>query len=421
MNHALPWREAPFRRLVRLLTALALILAGAGAVVWHGAGAASAATSSIVGVDSGRCLDVTGGSATAGAAVELYDCNSGANQQWEVTSAGELRVFNDTMCLDAYQKKTDPGTPVVIWTCNGGTNQRWHLNANGTITSAQSGLCLDATSHGTTNGTKLELWTCNNGTNQQWTTGRGTGGSSTVHVYVAGDSTASTYVKSLAPRTGWGQALPVFMTAKAEVVNVAKSGASSKSFIDLGRLDHILALIKPGDYLLISFGHNDEKIDDPTRYTEPSTTYKSYLSQYIDKSRAKGAIPVLITPVERRHFDGAGVISPSHGAYPAAMRELAAAKDVPLIDLTASSTALWNRAGVEGTKSYFMVLASGQYPNYPDGDEDNTHFQATGAIEVARLIATALHDQSILSSADFQRLTSTIPTSEIVWPTTAPY
>jgi lysophospholipase L1-like esterase len=243
----------------------------------------------------------------------------------------------------------------------------------------------------------------------------------TTHVYIAGDSTASTYVSSLAPRAGWGQALPVFLTSKAVAVNVAKSGASSKSFIDLGRLDHILGLLKKGDYVLISFGHNDEKIDDPARYTEPSTTYKSYLSQYVDKSRAKGAIPVLLTPVERRHFGSAGVISPSHGAYPAAMRELAAAKRVPLVDLTASSTALWNRAGVEGTKKYFMIFPAGQYPNYPSGSADNTHFQAFGAIEVARLVATALRDQGVLPSADFRQLTATVPTSAIVWPTTAPY
>ncbi|WP_310591808.1 rhamnogalacturonan acetylesterase [Streptomyces resistomycificus] len=242
-----------------------------------------------------------------------------------------------------------------------------------------------------------------------------------VRVYIAGDSTASTYVSSLAPRAGWGQALPVFLTSHAAVVNVAKSGASSKSFIDLGRLDHILAVIKPGDRLLISFGHNDQKIDDPTRYTEPSTTYKRYLSQYIDKSRAKGAVPILVTPVERRRFNSAGLVSPSHGAYPAAMRELAAAKGVPLIDLTASSTTLWNRVGVEGTRKYFMILSAGQYPNYPNGSQDNTHFQAFGAIQVARLVATALHDQGVLPSADFQRLTDTIPTSAIVWPTTAPY
>ncbi|MDX3192711.1 rhamnogalacturonan acetylesterase [Streptomyces sp. MN03-5084-2B] len=252
-------------------------------------------------------------------------------------------------------------------------------------------------------------------------TGASASAATATRIYIAGDSTASTYISSQAPRAGWAQALPVFLTSNAVAVNVAKSGASSKSFIDLGRLDHILGLIKKGDYLLISFGHNDEKADDPTRYTEPSTTYKQYLSQYIDKSRAKGAIPILLTPVERRHFGSAGVITPSHGAYPGAMRELAAAKRVPLVDLTVSSTALWNRAGVEGTKKYFMIFPAGQYPNYPTGSQDNTHFQAAGAIEVARLVATALRDQGAVPAADFRQLTATIPAGAIVWPATAPY
>jgi lysophospholipase L1-like esterase len=241
-----------------------------------------------------------------------------------------------------------------------------------------------------------------------------------VHIYIAGDSTASTYTTKQAPRAGWGQALPVFFTPNAVVVDVARSGASSKSFIDAGRLDHILGLITKGDYLLISFGHNDEKAD-PSLHTDPATTYKSYLSQYIDKARAKGAYPVLVTPVERRHFTSAGVISPSHGAYPAAMTQLAAAKNVPLIDLTAASTQLWNAQGVTGTKNYFLILPAGKYPNYPHGVTDNTHFQAYGAIEVARLIARALNSQAVLPAADFQKLNDTIPTSAIVWPTTAPY
>ncbi|MEV4049862.1 hypothetical protein AB0J55_01640 [Amycolatopsis sp. NPDC049688] len=103
------------------------------------------------------------------------------------------------------------------------------------------------------------------------------------------------------------------------------------------------------------------------------------------------------------------------------MRELAAAKHVPLIDLTVASTALWNRAGVEGTKKYFMIFPAGKYPNYPDGSQDNTHFQAAGAIEVARLVATALRDQGVVPAADFRQLTATIPAGAIVWPATAPY
>ncbi|MGW6443452.1 rhamnogalacturonan acetylesterase [Lentzea sp. NPDC055074] len=237
-----------------------------------------------------------------------------------------------------------------------------------------------------------------------------------VTIYVVGDSTASTYTSALAPRAGWGQALPVFLSGGVVTANEALSGASSKSFSDLGRLDPVLSRIERGDHLLISFGHNDQKKEDPARYTEPSTTYKSYLSQYIDRSRAKGAKPVLVTSVERRRFTGAGTAAPSHGAYPAAMRELAAAKGVPLVDLTASSLELWNSAGVEGTKKYFLHLPAGSRPNYPDGIEDDTHFQAAGAIEVARLVATALRDQRVLPPGSFRRLTAPVPASAIVWP-----
>ena len=238
-----------------------------------------------------------------------------------------------------------------------------------------------------------------------------------VNVYVAGDSTASIYKTASAPRAGWGQALPVFFTSAATVVDKAQSGASSKSFVDSGLLSPILSSIKAGDFLLISFGHNDEKTDDATRYTDPATTFKTYLSKFVDGATAKGATPVLVTPVERRRFNSAGVAQSSHGAYPAAMRELAAAKKVPLIDLTASSLALWNKLGVEGTKKCFLFLSAGQSSNYPAGIEDNTHFQAHGAIEVARLVAAALSSQSVLPAADFQRLTTTsISDSLIVWP-----
>jgi lysophospholipase L1-like esterase len=238
----------------------------------------------------------------------------------------------------------------------------------------------------------------------------------TVHVYVAGDSTASVYTTSEAPRAGWGQALPVFMTSAVGVVDMAKSGRSSKSYVDEGWLAQLLAKITSGDTLLISFGHNDEKTD-AARHTDPETTYKQYLSKYIDGARAKGAKPVLVTPVERRRFDSSGNAVPSHGAYPAAMRELAAAKGTPLVDLSASSMALWNTLGPTGTKTCFLYLNAGESPNYPDGVQDDTHFKAHGAIEVARLVATPMHNQGILPAADFHRLTTTsLPDTLIVWP-----
>ncbi|MBM2620743.1 rhamnogalacturonan acetylesterase [Actinoplanes sp. LDG1-06] len=237
-------------------------------------------------------------------------------------------------------------------------------------------------------------------------------------VFVAGDSTAATYATADVPRAGWGQALPVFLRPDIAVENAALSGASSKSFADLGRLDLILAAIRPGDVLLISFGHNDEKAEDPARYTEPWTTFQDYLRLYLDGARARRARPILVTPVERRRFRTDGTPYLSHGEYPDSMRALAEATRTPLIDLTARSFALWSELGPEPTKDYFLWLDPGEMPNYPDGVADNTHFQAHGAIEVARLVAAAgagipgrdrraLHDPSI-------------PDDVLAWPPTRP-
>jgi lysophospholipase L1-like esterase len=239
-----------------------------------------------------------------------------------------------------------------------------------------------------------------------------------VHIYVAGDSTASTYTTGQSPRTGWGQALEVFVNSNAVVVNVAKSGASSKSFIDLGRLDHILGLIKSGDYLLISFGHNDEKADE-ARHTDPYTTFQDYLRLYVNGARAHGAHPILVTPVERRRFDADGNALFSHGEYPEAMRQLGATEGVPVVDLTTSSRDLWQSLGPVGTQDDFLWLDPGENPNYPDGVADNTHFQAHGAIEVARLVARALCAQHLLPRGSLVGLDRAVPDSAIVWPAPA--
>lgn len=237
-------------------------------------------------------------------------------------------------------------------------------------------------------------------------------------VFVAGDSTAATYAVADHPRAGWGQALPVFLRPETRVVNEALSGASSKSFADLGRLDRILTAIRPGDLLLVSFGHNDEKIEDPARGTDPWTTFQDYLRRYLDGARTRGAHPVLVTPVERRRFTAAGEPYLSHGEYPDAMRALAAATRTPLIDLTASSFALWGALGPEATKDHFLWLDPGESPNYPTGVADNTHFQAHGAIEVARLVAAAAR---MIPGRDHRALRDPdIPDSLLNWPATRP-
>ncbi|WP_053851543.1 ricin-type beta-trefoil lectin domain protein [Streptomyces sp. NRRL B-24085] len=132
-----------------------------------GSGGNTGTAGAIVGVGSGRCVDVPNQSHTAGTQVALWDCNGGSNQQWTNTSAGELRVYGNA-CLDAAGQGTSPGTKVDIWDCTGGGNQKWTIRADGTITGDQSGLCLDATGAGTANGTLLQLWTCNGSSNQKW-------------------------------------------------------------------------------------------------------------------------------------------------------------------------------------------------------------------------------------------------------------
>jgi len=142
-----------------------------GAVVYRVSGGSAAnpvsRTTSLVNQSSNRCLDDPLWNMTDGTGQEIFDCNSGANQLWTQTSAGQLVVYGK--CLDAYDNQTTAGTKVIIWTCNGATNQQWRVNSNGTITGVQSGLCLDVTGGKTDNGTPIQLWPCNGGSNQAWT------------------------------------------------------------------------------------------------------------------------------------------------------------------------------------------------------------------------------------------------------------
>ncbi|MBD0734870.1 alpha-L-arabinofuranosidase [Streptomyces sp. CBMA29] len=170
------------------MSVLALLAAMlASALTWSTSAAAVAAP--VVGSQSGRCLDVKGGSDTAGTALQIWDCDSQPNQAFEFTSAGELRALNGTRCVDASNGQTSPGTAVIIWPCNGQSNQSWRRNADGSITGVPSGLCLDANGAGTANGTAVILWTCNGQANQKWstsTTPPPAGGSGPCDIYATG-------------------------------------------------------------------------------------------------------------------------------------------------------------------------------------------------------------------------------------------
>jgi lysophospholipase L1-like esterase len=206
-----------------------------------------------------------------------------------------------------------------------------------------------------------------------------------VTVYMIGDSTMSVYGSDLYPRMGWGQPLGSFFASQcATVVDKALSGRSSKSFFEEGAWTPLKNALKAGDYVLIQFGHNDEKSDQPALYTDPQTTYKQFLTTYVNDTRAKLATPILLTSINRNSWSGSS-LSDTHGAYPPAVRELAASLKVDLIDLTALSKAYFERIGQTETKQFFLILAAGQWPNYPNGVTDNTHFQERGAKIIGQL------------------------------------
>lgn len=213
-------------------------------------------------------------------------------------------------------------------------------------------------------------------------------------IYLAGDSTVESYPARRHPLAGWGQALPQFLSDGVSVVNLSRSGCSSKTFVAQGWLGRILGRIRPGDHLLIQFGHNDAKDDE--RRTEPYSSFQANLSLYVDGARRRGAIPVLVTPMQRRSFDARGRIIPGHGDFPPAMRQLAQMKGVPLIDLATMSIPLYEEWGVEGSKERFLWVRPGVSSDYPDGVCDNTHFQVRGAVELARIVADQLRLRELL-------------------------
>jgi lysophospholipase L1-like esterase len=150
--------------------------------------------------------------------------------------------------------------------------------------------------------------------------------------------------------------------------------------------------LRAGDFVLIQFGHNDEKSDDAARYTEPSTTYKQFLTRYIEDTEAKGATPVLMTSIERNKWSN-GRLSSTHGAYPDAVRELAEARKLTLVDMTKLTHDYFDNLGQTATTALFLNLSPGQFSNYPNGNSDDTHLQERGAHVVAEIALADLARQ----------------------------
>lgn len=202
--------------------------------------------------------------------------------------------------------------------------------------------------------------------------------------------------------------LPQYFDDTVIFKNHAVNGRSSKSFRDEGRWDAVLKELKPGDWVFIQFGHNDEKSEDPTRYAAANTDYKNNLSRFVLEARAKGAKVLLITPVMRRRFDAEGKFFDTHGEYPGAVKAVANELNVPLFDLHQKSQVVIEQHGVEGSKKIFLHFGPNIYKQSPAGRDDDTHFSEYGASLMASLVAEGIRELKLdiaksLKNSDFKK------------------
>lgn len=211
-------------------------------------------------------------------------------------------------------------------------------------------------------------------------------------IYTIGDSTmANKKDPDRNPEHGWGQVLQPFFKDNFTVDNKAVNGRSSKSFINEKRWDSIYKKLKKGDYVFIEFGHNDQKIEDSTRYTNPHTTYRYNLIRFVNESREKGAIPVLLSSIARRNFNEKGVLVPTHGEYPLETRLVAQQYNVPFIDLEYYTELLEESYGPEKSKQLHLHFKAGENPYYDKDKADDTHLSLKGARAIAQIVVNQIN------------------------------
>ena len=216
-------------------------------------------------------------------------------------------------------------------------------------------------------------------------------------IYGIGDSTMADKVKpNENPEHGWLQVFPQFMSKDVKIINKAVNGRSTKSFINQNRWDSIYKVLKPGNYVFIQFGHNDAKVEDSTRYTNPHTAYRHNLIKFITEAREKGAIPILFSSIARRNFNDKGVLISTHGEYPQEARLVAQEYKVPFIDLEYYSEELEMSYGPEKSKELHLHYKPGEIPYYPDGKSDDTHLSTKGAEEISKIVIRELKKLTIL-------------------------
>lgn len=212
-----------------------------------------------------------------------------------------------------------------------------------------------------------------------------------IKIFLAGDSTIAIKETKAYPETGWGMPFVNFWDSSVTVINRAKNGRSTKTFISEGLWKSIYDEAGEGDYVFIQFGHNDESVEKKERYSTPDT-FKMNLAKFIKDTRDKKATPILFTPVSRRKFDAAGNAAETHKEYSTLTREVAKEQNVLFIDLDEKSRVLYQQFGPENSKLLFLQLQPGDHPNYPEGRNDNTHFNELGARLIAQLVLKEIRE-----------------------------
>lgn len=234
----------------------------------------------------------------------------------------------------------------------------------------------------------------------------------TITIFMIGDSTmANKPLEGGNQERGWGHVLGGYFSENIRVENHARNGRSSKSFIDEGLWEVVINKVKPGDYVFIQFGHNDEKADEK-RHTDPGSTFDANLRRFVKETRAKGGIPVLFNAIVRRNFrnnknavaeddvrkdlskgsvsqDGEVLID-THGKYLESPRNVAKELDVPFVDMNKITHDLVQEMGPEASKKLFMWIPEGVCAACPKGREDNTHLNVYGARTIAGLTVDAI-------------------------------
>lgn len=221
-----------------------------------------------------------------------------------------------------------------------------------------------------------------------------------ISIFSIGDSTMAEYnIEKLSeqyegenyPLRGWMMMMQQFFYDRVTIVNAGVSGRSSKNFRTEGHWQKVIEKIKPGDYLFIQFGHNDAKTDT-LRYTEPRTSFRQNLINYIQEAKAKGAFPILFTSIPRRNFDKEGNLVDTHGDYVTVVIDLAKEMHIPLVDLNRKMAKLIQELGPEQSKKLFLWFDPGQFKKIPEGKQDDTHLNVYGANKVAELAAQGLKE-----------------------------